>query len=324
MHEGRVEFILAHSDPLDVANAIEAVVEGLSWEMFYEVASRGRTRLAGTYRDELNEVLALDPPYVREEFSKFLQRNPRALVCFGTPLTTRITSRLQDTSPPFFGEFAVADRRVWWYAGAVAAAFVLGVAITVILTHSRAPLAAASHKMGLSGGASVRVQALRKQQPSPPPRIYRRNTDEVVSDSSSSSTAPVKTDSPKTEVQQTVPVAAQPTVVKRSTPAPPPPNGKGDAVVAVPAPSPTATPDDSTIDAENDTPVWRKGTVNVQASPADAPSVQDDGVPHEAKAIPIHTATPTPPKPKATQKPGLVRRVLDGFKGPKPSPSSSP
>jgi hypothetical protein len=322
MHDARVEFILAHSDPLDVANAIEAVVEGFTWETFYEVASRGRSRLAGTYRDELNEVLALDPPYVREEFSKFLQRNPRALVCFGTPLTTRVSARLQDTSPPFFGEIAVADRRVWLYAGAIAAAFVLGVAITVIVTHSRAPVEAASHRSTLRGTAAVRVQAVHKQQ-SAPPVISRRNTDEVVTDNSSLPAAPVTSDAPKGEVQQTVPVAAQPTVVKRSTPAPAPPNGKGDAIVAVPAPSPTATPDDGTIDAENDTPVWRKGTVNVQASPADAPSVQDDGVPHEAKAIPIHTATPLPPRPKATQKPSVIRRVLDGLK-PKPSPSSSP
>ncbi|MBV9270414.1 MAG: hypothetical protein JO165_04925, partial [Candidatus Eremiobacteraeota bacterium] len=138
MHDGRVEFILAHSDPLDVANAIESVVGELSWETFYEVAGRGRSRLAGSYRNELNEVLALEPPVVREEFSKFLRRNPRTIASFGAPFTSGIAARLEDASPPLFGDARRHDRgRKFMYAGAIAAAFVLGVAITVLVTRSR-------------------------------------------------------------------------------------------------------------------------------------------------------------------------------------------
>lgn len=318
MSDTRVEYILAHSDPLDVANAVQSTVESLSWETFYEVASHGRTRLAGSYREELNEVLALDPPYVREEFYNFLKRNPRALGSFGSPFITRVASRLESSSPPLFGDTRAADRRrTLAYAAAITAAFALGVAITFFVTHSRAPVQAASR------GTPVRVMPLQFSRSAHKPQNViahpvRRRTDEVVSEDTPQPQTPAPTP------QQIV----APVVVKQATPSPAPskpaPNGKGDAVVAIPQPSPTATPVENPIDAESGTPVWRKGTVNVQATAAPPPDVQSD-VPHESKAIPIRTATPPPPKPKATQKPGLVKSVINVFKGhPAPSPSPSP
>lgn len=319
MSDARVEYILAHSDPLDVANAVQSTVESLSWETFYEVASQGRTRLAGSYREELNEVLALDPPYVREEFYNFLKRNPRALASFNSSFITRVASRLESSSPPLFGDARARDRRrVWAYAAAIAAAFVLGAAITAFVTHSRLPLQAASRTTPLRAAPMHLTKPAHKQQHAIAHPI-RRRTDEVVSEE----TPQAQTPAPQ---QSVAPVVLQQMKPSPSAASPKPvPNGKGDAVVGIPQPSPTATPEENPIDAESGTPVWRRGTVNVQASPAAPPEVQSESVPHESKAIPVRTATPTPAKPKATQKPGLVKRVINVFKGqPAPSPSPSP
>jgi len=331
MSDVRVEYILAHSDPLDVANAVHAAVDGLTWEAFYEIATHGRPRLAGSYREELNEVLALDPPYVREAFYKFLQRNPRTLGSFGKPFVSRVAMHLEHSSPPLFGDSRIATRRrAWMYAGAIATAFALGVAITMFVMHSRSPIEAASRKPFFT---PHRAHAAAPVHKAAPPPVYRRDANEVINDQSATGNPVVAapaTPAPAPALQRVNAQKPEPSpvaparVVRRSNPPTRPPNGKGEAVVAVPVASPTATPPEDPIDAESGTPVWRKGTVNVQATPAQAPSVQDEGVPHESKAIPIHTATPPPPKPKATQKPGLINSVLKGAKGPAPSPSPSP